>query len=318
MHTLCALLSIRAPDATTAAAATNTATATATATVTSALYRSISLSTTTASLENRGREGDCVRLQGAGEGNVLPDLTVFSKLAPLLPSYIRTLPLVLTPAPVPVRNMVHLLSSSWNARTYKSFRISVESDPRSALSTPGSSGDVARDVIVAWAIALSLPSASVPPSVPMSASTSLSEEEIEKIVTYFQSFDKLLQSSIPLDRYCCYTLGRISGIIVRSLQAFICTASIGRQGARGEGTRIVGQGEGLGQGLSLGEGLIDGQGQEQVVASGSARVPVTHSHPLHPLCHTLLGPKGDDCWGRLSSQLFVRLAVTVHTYAMRR
>ena len=52
-------------------------------------------------------------------------------------------------------------------------------------------------------------------------------------------------------------------------------------------------------------------GQDQVVVPADKGSAISsHCCPPHPLCNTLLGPKGDDCWGQTSSQLFVRLAVT--------
>jgi hypothetical protein len=301
MHALCALLSVRAPDAATATAAV--------------FYQPVYSS-------SGSREGESGRIQGEGgeESSVPPDLTVLSALAVLLPPYIRHLPAALTPAPVPIRNMVHLLSCSWDARQYCRLQLSTDFDTRSvdpgSASTEemGISADAARDIIVAWAVALSLPcsSSSAPSTVPVAAVSSLCRDEISKIITYFQSFDKRPKSSVPLDRYCCYSLSRISDIIVPCLQKFLSTARAGRQHAGEERARMEGQVEGQGQGVA------HWQGQDQAVPADKSSAILPHSCPPHPLCDTLLGPEGDDCWGRVSSQVFVRLAVTIHTYAMRR
>jgi hypothetical protein len=255
-------------------------------------------------------------MQGTEVCGITPDLTVLSSLAVLLPPYIRNLPPVLIQAPVPVRNMVHLLSYSWDARQYSRLQLSTDSDPRSvdpgsaSTKEKGGSADVARDVIVAWAVALSLPCFSAQPAVPMAASPSLCQDEIPRIIAYFQFFDKRPKSSVPLDRYCCYSLGRISDIIVPCFQEILNAAGTARQDAGGEGALMEGQG--------VGQGQTHGEGQDQALPSDKSGAISPYSCPPHPLCNTLLGTEGDDCWGRMSSQHFVRLAVTIHTYAMRR
>jgi hypothetical protein len=63
-----------------------------------------------------------------------------------------------------------------------------------------------------------------------------------------------LESAVPLDRYCCYSSGRISDIIVPCLREVLNIAETDRQRLKGKATDVEGQRQGQGQGVGQGVG----------------------------------------------------------------
>lgn len=238
-------------------------------------------------------------------------------LAVHLPLYIR----VLSSSPIhgshAARGMVQLLSSAWKARKHTAFcifpfkasdtetsagasdRTSNESD------TTTSGGDLARNLILAWAIGLSLPHSSSPNSLsssPAFVSLSTSLADITKIHDYFVTLSDHPKSARInlLDTHYCYGERAVSTLIVPTLKLFINRAIAEDNYER------------------------EMQSRELAMCRKTDDVPKTEVCTTSHLLDALSGSQGDHFWAhpsvgnRPDAISFLRLAVTLHSYSMKR
>lgn len=239
-------------------------------------------------------------------------------LAVHLPLYIR----VLASSPIhgshAARGMVQLLSSAWRARKHTAFCISSfkESAIKASAGAPDRTsnecdaatggGDLARNLILAWAIGLSLPhSSSLNPLSSSSASLSLSLStclaDITKIHDYFVTLvDHPKSTRINLlDTHYCYEERAVSTLIVPTLKLFINRAIAEDNYER------------------------EMQSRELTMCGKTDDTPTTEACTTSHLLDALLGSKGDHFWthsplgNRLDATSFLRLAVTLHSYSMK-
>ena len=235
-------------------------------------------------------------------------------LAVHLPLYVRALASAPLHGSHAAGGMMQLLSSAWKARKHVTFCISspkaittetatMASDERHATTKDG---DLARNLILAWAIGLSLPHSPLPnpllSSSPASISHSSSLEDVTKIHDYFVTLADHPKSAriTLLDTLYCYGETALSTLIIPTMKLFLSRA-IAEESHEWET-----------------------QSRELMVCGSTGEAPTTDSCPAPHLLDALLGDRGDQYWthpllvARLDALPFLRLAVTLHSYSMQR
>lgn len=237
-------------------------------------------------------------------------------LAVYLPLYVRVLASAPTHGSHAAAGMMQLLSHAWKARKHNAFCITSNkavTDTNAASDRTSNErdvmmkeGDLAWNLILAWAIGLSLPHSSSPnpsSSSPASISLSTSLEDVTKIHDYFITLADHPKSAriTLLDTLYCYGETAVSTLIIPTLKLFLNRALAEQQYEWERETQ-----------------------SRDMTACGTTTDTPPIACTTHHLLDALLGARGDHYWrnpqlvARLDGLPFLRLAVTLHSYSMKR
>ena len=247
----------------------------------------------------------------------------FLTLAVHLVEYVRAVPPILDIHSVLLSPILHLLVKAWSARTRTSFELFPKRPVVTVADQLSAAGNltideaqivkrkkeatptaIAKYFILSTSIALSLPYLISPTSL---SPAPLVENDIGSILDYFFRLGSTSSPIISrLDWMCCLTDRAVSELVIPCVKLLLSRVRTERRYQDSKDARATRH-----------DSVVQYEGADHSIISN------TSAYRLTPLCEKILSPSGDGYWTNLSgcsqSDLsFVRLSVTLHTYALHR